>query len=54
MPSGEQPYRPFPHFEFTFLGFMFRPGRLGASSTGYSPFLAGMNSDAMKRMRKVA
>ena len=45
---------PFPHVQFTFLGFTFRPRKaMSQQRRVFTSFLPGVSADAKKRMRKV-
>jgi RNA-directed DNA polymerase len=44
----------FPHVQFTFLGFTFRPRKaMSKQHRVFTSFLPGVSADAVKRMRKV-
>jgi RNA-directed DNA polymerase len=44
----------FPHVQFTFPGFTFRPGKaMSKQRRVFTSFVPGVSADAMKRMRKV-
>jgi len=44
----------FPHVQFTFLGFTFRPRKaMSKQRRVFTSFLPGVSADALKRMRKV-
>jgi RNA-directed DNA polymerase len=44
----------FPHVQFTFLGFTFRPRKaISKQHRVFTSFLPGVSADAMKRMRQV-